>query len=775
METGNIDHEQIKIDDAKKACIKVGGVIGRNSCNWTLDVIIDGEVCTNLELCYHCQSEKEFTPEKAFDLFDYGTSVFVLCNTKKDGSIERKVIGLVPVDDNPYPKLCGLKRFFAKVQQIGSDGYPLWDIEGPFDAVPVCKYYWIFFDEDGSVRAEEVKNASFIDPDDVAMTLLDSEISLFRQFTNGSLSLMGLATALSDLTDKYASATDVLDRVTDIPKGSDSVFTKAFMMHVGECDQRYVAEQHLLMKDRQIKFDHGASFPITNCTYVPYSPPNRFYCNVNTGDMVWYHIIQEDCPIFLGLTLHVNLTDGLMGYLHPFDLNGYIDYFNPPYSEAEDVDGYQEVQIGITNISDLPSDLIPEITNIDGTVISGYRFYLGRPMKFTFDVVTAESHWEGGKDSQDAEHVVWTEEGFGTVTSWKFEQTINPIELGYHENTSHDDGEYGPVNDANGDAFSSIFCNQYKGTDPSLLDQCTAKCRHCGSASRDLLEHWTQGDNGESHVTFEALSTSGSEDNFWNEMTDEMASHAATVFVCCPQWEDGFYWCSAGSGTPCSETWTIGGLRYGHRTYNSRRSNSYKVAWVSPNVTYIEKQISRTYDSRQLQFNALHAAYTCTDSRDRSHCGGPEVGDFNRWTDLDECLYCVQGVPDFTMPFLDFPGWPSWPDGYTQNIFYVDGTYGWELDRNVNINNLNNPYIRKFDMGDGITFDCSIYEIPYYLDDRATTPSAGLVVAAKGYQDYSNAAGSSNWKIYHDNVDVTDKVLDALNCDPAVLVTLGMV
>ena len=78
-------------------------------------------------------------------------------------------------------------------------------------------------------------------------------------------------------------------------------------------------------------------------------------------------------------------------------------------------------------------------------------------------------------------------------------------------------------------------------------------------------------------------------------------------------------------------------------------------------------------------------------------------------------------------------------------------------------------------MGDGITFSATIYEMPYYLDDRTSNPLGGLVVAAKGYKDYSNAAGSSRWKIYHDGIDVTEKILDALGCDPAVLVTIGMV
>ena len=722
METGNIIHEQIEIEDAKEACVKKGKVIDGDPCKWTLDVEVDGILYKGLEICYHCQFEEKFTPEKAFDLFDSGVEVFVLCN---DG--EKKVIGFVPTDDNPYPRLCGLKRFFAKVQDIGSNGYPMWDDFGN----PSCSYYWIFFEKDGSVRAEEVG---------------DEDISL-------------------------------LDKVTDIPDGSDSIFTKSFMLNNGNkgCEERYTATQHLLLRHRKVLFNAGAECPITNCTYVSSSPPNRFYYNGSTGDMVWSHIIQESCPIFLGVTLHVNLEDGSIGEYHSFDLNGYENYFDPPSSETDNIDGLHEVQINNQNISDLPFDLIPEITNIEGTVISGYRFYLGRPMKFTFNVVTMESHWMGGKDSQDAEHVLWTEKGLKTVTTWKFEQEINPIETGYHENTYHDDGEYGPVNDSNASAFGSIFCFKYRGGDPSLLDKCNAECRHCGSASRDLFERWTQGDNGESHVTFEALSISGSVDNFWNTMSSERAVHSVDAFMCCPRWEGDFYWCSAGSNTPCSETSRFGGHRDGSRTYASRRSNSYKVAWVSPNVTYVEKQVNREYDDRSLKFNALHAGLDCTDRDDMSHCGGPEVDDFNRWTDLDECLYCIQGVPDFTMPFLDFPGWPPWPDGYTQRILYVDSTYGWELDRGVYINNLSGPYIRKFDTGDGITFDCSIYEIPYYLDDRATDPCAGLVVAAKGYQDYSNAAGSSNWKIYHDGIDVTDKVLNALKCDPAVLVTIGMV
>ena len=772
METGNITHEQIKIKDAKEACVKVGGIVGRNSCNWSLDVVIDGEVYTDIEICYHCQLEKEFTPEKAFDLFDYGVSVFVLCNPKEDGSIERKVIGLVPSYNDPYPKLCGLKRFFAKIQQVDSNGEPIWEdqIDPLVPPKPICKYYWIFFDDDGSIRTEEVKNDSFMSQEEL-INLLEDISSLFNKFADGSLSLIGLADALYDLMNQHANATAILDRVTDIPEGSDSVFTKAFMMHVRECEQRYVAEQHLLMKDRQIKFDQGVDFPLTNCTYVHHSPPNRFYCNVDTGDMVWSHIIQQDCPIFLGMTLHVNLLDGSIGNSYPFDCNGHIDYFAPPENYNGDIYGYYSV----LSTDDAPLDLIPEITNIEETVISGYMNYLSRPMNFTFDVVTGESHWTGGAEVQDSEHMMWTEKGFETAPSWHFEQKINPTATGDHSDSYHDDGDYGPINNWNDDtAWFRAICNACNNQSDTIC--CSAKCHHCATIANDQYREWTQEANGESHVTFNALSISGKIDDMWNEISSDKEGHGAT-FMACDPWYDSVQdeWdCEYGGSHDYSDEY--GGKREGNRNYKYKESHSYKVAWINNNVTYIEKQITRLYHNRSLLWDAYHDYQGVLDNYGYGHCGGPNVDDFASWTELSsECLKCIAGVPDFEGPLLDFPGWPAWPEGYNESISYnTDGSY-WHFTRGIYIDDFDAPYVREFDMGDGITFDIAIYEIPYYLDDRSTDPSAGLVVAAKGYQDYSNAAGSSHWKIYHDNKDVTDKVLDALKCDPAVLVTLGMV
>ena len=781
METGNIIHEQIEIEDAKKACVKIGGIVGRNSCDWTLDVVIDGEVYTGLEICYHCQNEEEFTPKKAFDVFDYGMSVFVLCNVKEDEEgneqVERKVIGLASSGEDAYPKLCGLKRFFAKVQQIGSDGYPMWDTVDPLYPVPICKYYWIYFDEDGSVRAEEVKNHSFIDPDEAFMALMEEVSSLLRQYADGSLSLDDLVQALYDLADQHANATQILDRVTDIPEGSDSVFAKAFMLHVGECDQRYVAEQHLLMKDRQIKFDQGMNFPITNCTEIQYSPPNRFYCNVDTGDMVWSHIEISECHVFLGLTLHVDLEDGSIGASYPFDLYGYENYFNPPPGEVDgDRDGYHVVSIDGSLVLDLPFDLVPEITEINGTLISGYMVPVGRPVVFTFDVVTAESHWHGGESSQDSKHILWTEKGFEAVPCWHFEQEINPKEKGTFNYSYHDDDDYGPPDYNDMMTWFQPICESYSKRTDVDCTACHAKCHHAVSVGHNRIWQVTQEDNGKSSSSFVALGKAGEEHDWWDTFNDSN-THETLIYWCrCPiGWYNGV-WCSVCAIQEEASPKKFFGNRDGWRNDYCRISQSYDMAWINNNVTYIKKSIDRTYNNRSLHFKSYAPWQGTIDDPNAGHCGGLNIDDFNRWTQLSACLQIAASAPDFMGPFIDLEGWPPWPDGYDENIWYQgDPDYCWQCKRSIDTNDIQEPYIREFDMGDEITFPASTYEIPYYLDDRSTDPSAGLVVAAKGYQDYSNAAGSSHWKIYHDGIDVTDKVLDALKCDPAVLVTIGMV
>ena len=739
METGNIDHEQIKVEDAKTACVKIGAVVGRYSCDWTLDVVIDNIVYKGLEVCYHCQSEKEFTPKKAFDLFDYGTLVFVLCSTKKDGSIERKVFGLVPVGDDPYPKLCGLKRFFAKVQQIGPDGYPLW--EGFALDIPVCKYYWIFFDDDGTVRVEEVKDASF----------------------------------------QSIKATEILDRVTDLPKGSNCAFTKSFMLEnkSKKCFERYVAEQHLLLEDRKIIFDAGADYPQTLCTHdlIPLdSPPNRFQCNVTTGDMVWYTIQQEDCVMFMGNILHINLEDGSVEEHHTYDFASQTNGFNPPASEMDGVNDWRIVLIEDHAIYDAPFDIMPEVTNIEGNIISGYLYYQGRPVTFTFNVFTHESHWAGNANSQDAEHVLWTEKGFELVHSWHFDQTINPVELDHHIYDWSDDGEYGPNGDFLHDQVCldlADICRSYTWYNQNDCEGCKAKCNHCMSIHRAYHEEWTQQDNGESHVSFSALANSGHVDNWWNAVQSEELSHQA-VFIHCSHLESDSgdkCWCDFGVHGNYEDF--FGGDRWGDRDYKDKQSDSYKMAWVAPNCVYIETSLKRAYYNRNVTFKTARLA-EADDMYGWGHCGGPDPDDFNKWTKLSgECLQCVSGVPDFRRPFLDLDGWPDWPDGYTQNIWNGDGYLNFS--RIICKDDLQEPYERKFDMGEGITFDATVYEMPYYLDDRTSDPSGGLVIAAKGYKDYANAAGSSHWQIYHNGIDVTDKVLEALNCDPAILVSIGMV
>ena len=584
-------HEQIEINDAKDACVKRGKVVGMDSCKWTLDVDIDGEVYTGLEICYHCQLEKKFTPEKAFDLFDYGVEVFVLVNTMEDGSVERKVIGLTPTEDDPYPKLCGLKRFFAKVQQIGPDGYPLW--EGFSLDIPVCKYYWIFFEKDGSVRVEEVKG------DDLISTL---------------------------------------DKVTDIPKGSNCVFTKSFMLeNKGKgCLERYVAEQHLLVKNRGVVFDTRGDYPQTLCMHDGISldsPPNRFLCNTSTGDLVWYTIQQEDCVMFMGSTLHVSLEDGSVGEHHVYDFQNESSGFNPPDSEKEGINDWKIVLIEDHAIYDAPFDILPEVTNIEGCVISGYLCYNKRPVKFTFNVSTHESHMSGNANSQDTEHVLWTEKGFEFVPSWHFEQTINPEELGQHTYDWSDNGDYGPVNDYLHDEVCielADICKSYTWFNKNDCDGCKAKCHHCMSVHRYYHEEWTQQGNGESHVNFTALSNSGQIDNWWNAIQSEKLTRQARFIHCGHDQAGSKCYCDFCNIANCEDF--FGGERWGDRDYKDKQSDSYKMAWVSPNCVYIETSLKRSFCNRTMNFKVYPPV--SEDSYGWGHCGGPNPDDFNRWTKL---------------------------------------------------------------------------------------------------------------------------------------------
>ena len=714
-----IDHEQIVVDDAKNPCVKKGVVEARHYCTSTLDVEIDGKVYKDVELCYHCQQEKKFTPEKAMDIFDVGTKVLVLI--EDPSNITSKTIKVFGFAFDEMKKIpgnvpCYLKRFFAKVQKVGDDGYP----------THVCEYYWIHFNPDGSVLAMKVNHKSEV---------------------------------------------DLLNRAIEIPGGSASVFTKSFLMYNNtlHCYQRYVAEQHMLLRDKKVLYEY-ANYPQNNCMALKGfpDPAMRFYCNVKTGDMVWFTAGIEPCNMLHGVVLHVDLETGEVGDSYPFDFWGYTNYFNP--SEPRGGHGYWTVDDNV-GASDAPYDLIPDIVGLNGTKIFANIVIGKAPVYATFDVKTFESHWSGA-DNIDAYHMIWTEKGFENVFSWGLKQKINPASTGDHSDYWEDDGEYGPINDVNTDTrWMSELCHSFSAGD------CLTKCAHCKSVHRDWTRSWTQDTNGESHVHFAALGTTGVISDYWNKLYDK-EGRSVKYMACGLLGETGGHWCAYG-GTNSYFYWLVSS-RQGSKDYKTKISNSVNVKWLNQNITYVKSRIERSYHNRHLYW----LAGGCPEDVEvcepwQSHygqCGGPSIQDYGRWTGLcSDCLLCVAGVPDFQGPLVDFPNWPPWPSDYTESSIWQAGSAGtgWYYHRDVNKNDFSIGAIEEFCAEDGISFDSEVYKMPYYLDDRTSEPSAGLIIAAKGDQD-----GSSHWKIYHKAgyvEDVTDKILEALGCNEAGLLTIGMV
>ena len=89
--------------------------------------------------------------------------------------------------------------------------------------------------------------------------------------------------------------------------------------------------------------------------------------------------------------------------------------------------------------------------------------------------------------------------------------------------------------------------------------------------------------------------------------------------------------------------------------------------------------------------------------------------------------------------------------------------------RESDLSDYSEPLIQDF-MLDDIEFDATEIYKTYYLDDRATCHEQGLIIAGKGVR-----SGKKFWEIYHNGINVTDKIFEALNYEQSELNEIGLI
>ena len=136
-----------------------------------------------------------------------------------------------------------------------------------------------------------------------------------------------------------------------------------------------------------------------------------------------------------------------------------------------------------------------------------------------------------------------------------------------------------------------------------------------------------------------------------------------------------------------------------------------------------------------------------------------------------------------------FPGdddmTPHWTMAPTQEEF-IQTVSGCQQNRWLSKNTLNKPLVLEYRVDGDIKCSSRDYNRTYYLDDRSSENSEGLLVGARGaiVADY-DAGGSpifdvARWSIIYKDIDkeisveVTNNILKALDCEISELIEIGL-
>ena len=213
-------------------------------------------------------------------------------------------------------------------------------------------------------------------------------------------------------------------------------------------------------------------------------------------------------------------------------------------------------------------------------------------------------------------------------------------------------------------------------------------------------------------------------------------------------------------------------------------ANGLSALWGANNIAYFYEERNRSKClADALQDGTLRRV--CGDTDAYTYWGGPNKEDFGncKWSDVARCLplsECPDGLGKCFR--LSMPGddWVQASEDYIEfeGSSYHGDHYRW-VKKTDDIDTYKTVPIRKFKIDGGIEFDATKTYKTYYLDDRATENTQGLIIAGKGINE-----GNEWWEVYHERIDennlvvrdnITEELFKKLKCNPGQLIEIGLI
>jgi len=405
-----------------------------------------------------------------------------------------------------------------------------------------------------------------------------------------------------------------------------------------------------------------------------------------------------------------------------------------------DASGYRTID---GTEDDIPINMMPDVESVNNTEISFYLPHVSvfdRPGLVTIDWINYE--WGNIISSlgvEETRHWYWSENGFEQKICATFDQNILDDSLEYELSNYSDD---------------SCLCEGYTR---SQCEACNDIKQNTGKYEIDPVGYLGYNSLYIIKLFEESFAADTKYHNFH---VDELKVYRANRCY----WLEEDDLCH-GQGT------------YGYNTaersiwenLTQKESNGLSAFWLSNNVAYFFKEKNR----ETCTADASQVGKICADPANCVPWGGSDFADFDNchWI-CNPCCLCAEDCPDglgkcFT---YDMPG-DEWLVVENSYIDYAGGSYTWRKDSDVS--NYSEPLVRIFKLDD-IEFDVTEIYKTYYLDDRASCHEQGLIIAGKGVK-VVDGKPVHFWEVYHDGVDITEKLFKALDCKQSELDEIGLI
>lgn len=505
--------------------------------------------------------------------------------------------------------------------------------------------------------------------------------------------------------------------------------TKSFMMtNDSDFRERWVATPCSLFKDQCEVFNvmpqYWTAPPPCNTEELP-CPPNRFYCDIEKRILVWYGAYE----IFIGAVIIRFNTD-----------TDYTWNCVAASGASIEAEGYKTLP---GTKDDIPINMMPDVKSVNDTEISFYLPHVSiwdRPGVVT---INWENYIWGSVMSavgvNEAKHWYWTENGFEQEVCARFHQ---------------DDFDESIVDKDEIFSNDACVCVDYSEVE---CFSCNVVAQSNGRYIRTVIDISGYTSLYEIYIFDELFNA---DTTYRHLRIDEKKHYSANRCW----WSDDDSQCH-GEG--------VYGYNVAERTLveslNQKEAEGLSSVWCSNNVAYFFKEKNRDRcDGAAQQVGGFKNTWSgpLTDPY-----GGPDVDDFYncKWLQNDCCLWaetCPDGLGKCFEMLMPGSDWILIEEAYVES----ESGGNYTLIRESDINDFEEPLVRKFKIDEEIEFDATEIYKTYYLDDRATCHEQGLIVAGKGVR-----GSEIFWEVYHNGVDITNKLFEVLGCEQSELDEMGLI